>query len=100
MPDKAVFFVIQHALELLHDGERESLFLCNHLRLPLLLTDDLDARDAAKKLGITPVGSLGIVVRAFRLGELSMAQAERCLRQLHEQSSLFLTSAVVESAIE
>jgi hypothetical protein len=43
---------------------------------------------------------LGIIVRAYRLGQLSLADAERHLNDLDVVSSLFVTRAIVELAIE
>ena len=65
-----------------------------------LLTDDLAVREAAKSLNLTPVGSLGIVVRAYHLGNISLAEAEYCLNALYDVSSLFVTRAIVGLAIE
>ncbi len=93
-------FVHTHKLDGLHKGEQASLYLCRALQIPLLLTDDLAARDAAQVLGTTPVGSLGIVVRAFREGLFSMDAAEQYLLELQTTSSLFVTHAIVELAIE
>ena len=92
-------FVQTHSLSNLHAGERESLFLCRQLAVPLLLTDDLAVRDAAKRLQIRPVGSLGIVVRGYREGHLTHSEADRILVALQEESSLFVTQAIVEIAI-
>jgi predicted nucleic acid-binding protein len=66
----------------------------------VLLTDDLAVREAAKRLRLTPVGSLGVIVRAYRVGQLSLADAERHLTDLYAVSSLFVTQAIVELAIE
>lgn len=63
------------------------------------LTDDLAVRDAAKRMNIRPVGSLGIVVRAYNNQLIEIEEAEALLRKLHERSSLFVTSAVVELAL-
>lgn len=92
-------FVQKHSLSNLHAGERESLFLCRQLVVPLLLTDDLAVRDTAKRLQIRPVGSLGIVVRGYREGHLTRSEAEQTLVALHEESSLFVTQAIVEIAM-
>jgi len=70
------------------------------LRIEVLLTDDLAARTAAQRLAIRPVGSLGVVVRAFREERLSHQEAESLLRRLHSGTSLFVTSALVEIAIQ
>lgn len=93
-------FIQANSLNDLHRGERESLFVCNQQSIPLLLTDDLAVRDAAKRLGLTPIGSLGVIVRAFRCGRLTKFAAEQCLRDLQSVSSLFVTPAIVEMAIE
>lgn len=93
-------FVSRERIEHLQRGEQECLHLCRRLAVPILLTDDLAARDAARRLSITPVGSLGVIVRAFRLDRLSLEDAERLLRRLHEATTLFVTPAIVELAIE
>jgi predicted nucleic acid-binding protein len=49
--------------------------LCSMLGVPVLLTDDLAARDAAKVLGLTPVGSLGIIARACQMGRITTDEA-------------------------
>lgn len=65
-----------------------------------LLTDDLAVRDASKRLHLLPVGSLGIVVRAFERGGLSLQDAERRILALYDVSSLFVTRDIAELAIE
>lgn len=86
--------------ESLQPGEIECLILCRELSVRLLLTDDLAVRRIAPTLGITPVGSLGIIVRACRAGMLEHANAADRLLALHGASSLFVTRALVELAIE
>jgi predicted nucleic acid-binding protein len=88
-----------HDLDHLHAGERECLFLCHEQGIELLLTDDLAVRAAAKGLAIQPVGSLGVVVRAHHQARLSGAAAERILLRLHEETSLFVTRAIIELAM-
>jgi predicted nucleic acid-binding protein len=97
---KVTRFVRKHRLLDLHAGERECLFLCQQIGVPLLLTDDLAVRRAAKSLGLTPVGSLGVVVKAYRLGYVSLAKAEHLIADLYDVSTLFVTRAIVELAIE
>ena len=93
-------FIQTHSLSNLHVGERESLCLCNQLDIPLLLTDDLAVREAARRLCVRPVGSLGIVVRGHKEGVLTYSEAEKSLIALYEESSLFVTQTIVEIAIE
>ena len=93
-------FVHEHCVLDLHAGERECLFLCQQISVSFLLTDDLAVRRAAKSLGLTPVGSLGVVVKAYRLGHVSLAEAEPLIAGLYDVSTLFVTRAIVELAIE
>ena len=84
----------------LHPADYECLCLCRDTGTDLLLTDDLALRQAAQCLGLKPVGSLGVVVRAHREGLVSLADAEADLLALHAASSLFVTPAIVDLAIE
>ncbi|MES1243281.1 MAG: nucleic acid-binding protein [Acidobacteriota bacterium] len=98
--DEVAKFTAGLGLDRLQAGERESLLLCSRLEIKVLLTDDLAVRRAAKTLGLTPVGSLGIIARAQQVGRISVEAAEHCLRELYTVSSLFVTQAIVDLAIE
>jgi predicted nucleic acid-binding protein len=93
-------FIEENSLKELHAGEQECLYLWRQIGVPILLTDDLAVRKAAKRLNLIPVGSLGIVVRAYRAGHISLTEAERHIIELYDVSSLFVTRAIVELAIE
>lgn len=99
-PTTVTQFVRQHHLDKLHSGERECLYLCQHLNLPLLLTDDLAVREAAQQLRLTPVGSLGVVIKAYHIGRLALTDAERYIEALYETSSLFVTKTIINLALE
>ncbi len=99
-PLEVTQFSQTHNLTALHLGEQECLFLCKRLSVPLLLTDDLAARDAAKRLELKPVGSLGVVVHAYRQDRISLTDAEHFLDALYAVSSLFVTRDIVEIAIQ
>lgn len=98
--DEIASFTADHGLQKLQAGERESLLLCSKLAVPLLLTDDLAVRRAAKTLGLTPVGSLGIIAKAHFMGRIARDAAEHHLRELYTVSSLFVTQTIVDLAIE
>lgn len=99
-PNELAEYAGQLKLERLHRGERECLWLSSHLGVVTLLTDDLAVRDAARKLRITPVGSLGIVIRACHLSLITRADAEGILMELYDSSSLYVTRTIVELALE
>lgn len=82
-------FIRDNQLESLQIGECECFYLGRQTGVSMLLTDDLAARNFAKHLNLTPVGSLGIIVRAYRQGRLSLAEAERLNRRsLRREQSL------------
>ena len=95
-----VQFIANHQLKDIHTGERECLCLCQQLNISTLLTDDLAVRKAAKLLNLKPVGSLGIIAKAYYQGLISITVAENHLLNLYDKSSLFVTKAIVELAIE
>jgi predicted nucleic acid-binding protein len=92
-------FVATHGLGTLHPGDQECLCFCHRNRIPILLTDDLAAREAAKRLTITPVGSLGVIVKAYHLGRISLEDAEHALHLL-QRSSLFVTPTIIDLVLE
>ena len=98
--DAAAIFVLEKKLVNIHLGEAECLFWCAKEGIALILTDDLSVRDAAKALNIKPVGSLGIVVRAFRDNKITLDIARKTLYELYRNSTLFVSWTIVEMAIE
>lgn len=93
-------FVVGQNLTQLDVGEQEALCLTHKLGTSVLLTDDLAVRDTAKRLGLRPIGSLGIVVRAYQRELITLSEAEKRIAALYFTSSLFVTWAIVEIAIE
>ncbi len=45
------------------------------------------------------MGSLGVVVKGYRLGHVSLTKVERLVADLYDVSTLFVTRAIVELAI-
>ena len=99
-PADVAQFVQERSLEALQAGDTECLYLCQHLSISTLLTDDLSVREAARRLSLTPVGSLGVVVRAYHQRDITLDDAERYIMSLYDISSLFVTRALVDVAIE
>jgi len=54
-------YIRENDLDKLHAGETECLYLCHEKGISILLTHDLAVRETAKRLKITPVGSVGII---------------------------------------
>lgn len=79
-------------------GEAEAIALVRQENAHLFFTDDLDARQTAKDLGIVVHGSVGILLRAFREGRLSKKEATEKIRAL-QTTTLYITSELIEQAV-
>ena len=65
----------------MHRGEACAILLARSAGVPILL-DDAGARRFAEGLGLTVVGSLGVVVRAVRLGLITPEEGLEALGRL------------------
>ncbi len=80
-------------------GESSALWLCLSLKIPTLLTDDLEVRDTAIILGLKPVGTLGIILRAMREKIINKQEARNIIFNLPSHSSLFITKDLIDYAL-
>lgn len=88
------------ALFTLHRGEKEALHLACEIGSTLLLTDDTAARLAARSLGITVHGSIGILVRALRRRQKTKAEVIQLLRDLPEKTTLFIRPSLLADIVQ
>jgi predicted nucleic acid-binding protein len=61
-------------------GEQEAITLALSLSADLLLCDDYDARESAKRKNLRVVGTLGVLQEASTVGHLNMVEALTKLR--------------------
>ncbi|MAG19915.1 hypothetical protein CL618_00595 [archaeon] len=80
-------------------GESSIIWLCKSLNIPLILTDDLDAREIAKHLDLKPIGTIGIIVRCFREKIINQKESIKILKEIYDESSLFVTSELINYAV-
>lgn len=95
--DQVGLLVEKYGLDI---SECSVIWLCKSLKISLLLTDDLNARDVAKYLEIEPVGTIGIIIRCFREKIIDKKKAIGLLKKVYEDSSLFITSELINYAIK
>jgi predicted nucleic acid-binding protein len=62
-------------------GERDAILLAVHMRADLLLMDERDGVEAARSLGLTTTGTLGVLARAAERGVIDLAAAVHRLRE-------------------
>ena len=82
----------QYELEL---GESTAIALAQQEKISLFFTDDLDAREAAKKFHLEVHGTLGLLLRALREKQITQEEALEIVKRISTESSLFLTSDLV-----
>lgn len=81
-------------------GESEAIALALQEKSEYLLTDDLDARVAAKSFNFEVHGTIGIILRAFRENIFDRKSAIEKVNELHKNSSLFITSDLINEVIK
>ncbi len=79
----------------LGEPEREAIQLARELKADLLLVDDLRPRRIAMSLGITVIGTIGILERAARQRLIDL---EGCFRQLR-QIDFYVSDKLLAAAL-
>jgi predicted nucleic acid-binding protein len=90
---------VQSRLLGLHRGEQEALQIAQTQPGCLLLTDDTAARLAARNLGLTTHGTIGVLLRAIRRKQKTKDEVVRLLRSLPTASTLHVRTALLEEII-
>jgi len=81
----------------LHGGEAAALALAVELSVPTVLVDEQKARDLAVRLGLRPVGVVGVLLRA-RL-ERRIANLAPVLQELRSVAGFWLSDALVAKVL-
>jgi predicted nucleic acid-binding protein len=81
-------------------GESTGIALAQQEKIPLFFTDDLDARETAKRFHLEVHGTLGVILRSLREKYIKKEQAIAIVQQLAKESSLFLTSDLIDWIIQ
>ena len=93
---------IQYAAPLsdpkLHLGEASAIALAGKLGADLILLDERYARAKAKELGLSVLGTVGLLALAHKQGNLDLAEAISRLRATSFHISDDLLSAVLEQS--
>jgi hypothetical protein len=80
----------------LHKGETAALELALQTKTSAVLMDDLDGRAAARQLGLTVFGTIGVLERLAELRIIDLSTAITKLRQTNFFISPELLDAVLE----
>ena len=82
----------------LDKGEAETLALAIELKADLVLLDEQEGRHAAIRLGLVPLGVLGVLLQAKRLGMIEEIRSR--LDALRHQAGFFLKDILYRQMLE
>jgi predicted nucleic acid-binding protein len=75
----------------LHRADASVIALADNLQIRSILTDDMELRKALESRGHKVIGTIGITVRAYKVGRLSREALENLIDDLFSHSSLHLS---------
>ena len=81
------FLPIAQKIELIHNidkGEAETIALALQLKEKEIIIDEAAAREAAKSLNIQPIGSLRVLVLAYKSKFISKAEIKEILNEMED----------------
>ena len=78
-------------------GETEAIALAHEYSASLLLMDERKGRLAARRIGITVTGALGILAAAYKSGSIPSAKAE--ISRLKSDAGFFVSPEVEEHTL-
>lgn len=82
---------VKGAIGRLHQGELEAIQLATELNCELILLDDLLARRAAERKGLTPLGVLGVLKLACKLNLITFDEINLKILDLINNHGLFIS---------
>ena len=80
-------------------GETEALAIIEKNPDAMFLTDDASARLVAEQIGFKVHGTIGIIVRSIRRGQMNPEQVLRILTEIPFKSSLYIKPSLLEEII-
>jgi predicted nucleic acid-binding protein len=84
----------------LHAGELEAIVLAQEYHITHVALDDLLARNKAKQLGLTPIGTAGLLLLANAKGLISSSLVKIKLQALIERHGFYLSPRILEKVQE
>ncbi|MGA2173938.1 MAG: DUF3368 domain-containing protein [Verrucomicrobiota bacterium] len=85
-----------HEVNGLHKGEAAALQLALQANASAVLMDDLDGRAAARRLGLTVIGTIGVLER---MSELKLIDLPTTITKLR-RTNCFVSAGLLDAALE
>ena len=78
----------------------EALSLMERNPQALFLTDDASARMVAEQMGFKVHGTIGIIIRSIRRGQMEVEKVLDILQKMPFKSSLYMKSSLLNEIIQ
>lgn len=96
IPDSLIALATEFGL---HAGELEAITILKEHHGNCLLSDDAAARALAEAIGFQVRGTVGLILRAWRRGQVAKPEALDLLRALPTKSTLHLRAELLERVL-
>lgn len=77
-------------------GEAETIALALQLKHKKVIIDEISAREAAKSLNITPIGTLGILLMAFKNKIVNKEEIEKIIKEMMDSKYRVGANVIIE----
>lgn len=95
--DVTALEIVQLLQTELEEGEKEAIALAHEVGAEVVLLDERDARQAAKRLNLRVLGTIGVLIWAKRTGEITSLR--RALDALQTQAKFRISQRLYEWAL-
>lgn len=80
-------------------GEVETILLAQQRSVGQVLIDNAHARKAARQAGLTPKGTIGLLLTAYRRGHLSLPEFELLIHNIKARPDLWINERLCDEAL-
>ena len=81
-------------------GEIEVITLAQQQATDLVLIDDIRARKAARQIGLSLKGTVGVLLVALRQGYLTLQEFELLIQSIKAQPVLWISASLCDAALD